>query len=1135
MRDVASIIKELKDLNIRISIDKENLAIEPLNGPLQDDLLAEIRAQKEGLMAYCRQNLQQQAYSTLKPAPAQDSYPLSSAQRRLWILSQFEESNRAYHITGAYLFEGDFQVEALQFAFNTLIERHESLRTVFRENEQQQIRQYILPANGAGQAIQLVDLQQESDPAQAVKARVEEQATQPFNLEQGPLLRATLYQPARATWVFSYVMHHIISDGWSIGILIKELLQLYNAFIKKVPHPLKPLSIQYKDYAVWQQDQLLNNQLQKHKDYWLQQLGESIPQLDLTGDRPRPAVRTHHGAATHFHIPAKAANALRQVAVGQGATIFMSLLAAVKALLYRYSGQDDIAIGTSIASREHSIVEDQIGFYVNTLALRTRFEGRDSYKQLLEKVRQTTLHAYEHQVYPFDELVEDLSLQRDRSRHPLFDVMVVMKNMVTMHQPTPAQSSTKKSAGGLVVNDYETGERVFSKFDLSFFFAEESDGISLRLVYNKDIFDAATAQRLATHLAQLIEAMTQQPDLPVGELDYLTASEKDSLLRAGNFGHTAQLPEQTIVDLFDEQVAATPDSRALIFAQQSFSYSELQEQANRLAGWLITNAGVKPGDKVGILLDRSAWSVMALLGVLKAGAAYTFIETDQPKARKQFIIRDTAASALITQTEYVFELDYYTGPVFAIDIQLEGALSETLPSSCAPQPDSLAYITYTSGSTGQPKGVMITHSAVVDYYEGLCARVPVKAAKHFGLVSTLAADLGNTVIYGALLSGAALHIFPEADTLDAGKIAAAHLDCLKIVPSHWKALTAGGIIPLPAQSLVFGGEQLSNDILIEIAKQDQPCTVFNHYGPTETTIGKLLHEVAPETWLAKVPLGTPFGNNAVCILDPYDRLCPIGVGGEICISGAGLATGYLNLPALTGEKFVPHPLISGQLMYRTGDRGRWLSDGVIEFLGRKDEQMKVRGYRVEPGEIETALKKIHAIEQAVVMLRANARKETSLVAYIVARQSLNRVEIQQELSRSLPPYMLPDQYIQLPQLPLTANGKIARDQLPDTGGLEIATATPYAAPKTPLEEQLVTIWQEVLGRPKIGVHDNFFDLGGHSIKAVQLISRMNAVFQVRINIQSLFEEGTVENIAEQIRFISSQHNKSRGELKEIEL
>ncbi|HMI59417.1 MAG TPA: amino acid adenylation domain-containing protein, partial [Puia sp.] len=621
--------------------------------------------------------------------------------------------------------------------------------------------------------------------------------------------------------------------------------------------------------------------------------------------------------------------------------------------------------------------------------------------------------------------------------------------------------------------------------------------------YNSDLFDKETAVRLGCHFGQLLQAMLDHPDVPLNVLDYLSVSERQQVTTQFALSRVSVPEGRTVVQLFEEQVRRTPDAVALIAASRSISYSEMADKTHRLASWLVNEAGVRRGDVVGILLERTENLILAIWGILKAGATYVVIEPEYPRVRKEAIVVATEMRVLITQSEFLFGVNYFAGSLFAMDMQLDEISASDIDWP-AVQPADLAYILFTSGSTGVPKGVMIEHGSLVDYFYGLKERIDISDCKSFALVSTPAADLGNTVLYPALLLGASLRVITATEAMDPEFMAGVDVDCVKIVPSHWKALQDGGLRFVPRRVLIFGGEQLTADVLGLLRDGKASCMVFNHYGPSETTIGKLIRQIDFYTAGEVIALGSPFGNTQVYILDGRGMPCPIGVPGEISIGGDGVARGYLGLAEQTEERFIRNPFVDGSRMYRTGDSGKWVKDGNIVFLGRRDQQVKIRGYRIETGEVEAALRHFPGMEGAVVRAVGVGKGELGLAAWYVHGEPVDQDQIKSFLSKYLPGYMVPEHFMRVTEIPLTANGKVDTVSLPDPVQGEMVAAE-YMAPRTATERQLALIWEDVLGKDRPGVNDNFFALGGHSLKVTRLASQIHKVFNAGIEFHELFE------------------------------
>ncbi|MVT11422.1 non-ribosomal peptide synthetase [Chitinophaga tropicalis] len=1041
-------------------------------------------------------NAGKSAFTAISPAPVQPHYPLSSSQRRIWMLCQLEGSSTAYNMPGAFVFEGALDRTALSYALSTLVARHESLRTVFRETEAGEIRQFILQPEMAGISLAYNDLRDAADTERQAERQVQKMLAAPFDLAQGPLLRAGLYRVAGNKWFFGYVMHHIISDGWSMNILMNELLQCYNAACKEQEAALPHLNIQYKDYAVWQQEQLAGDILNGHRAWWLEQFKGELPVLELPADRPRPVIKTYHGGTVHKEIGKEPTRQLRRIVQEESSTLFMGILAAVNVLLHRYSGQDDIIIGSPIAGRTHDDLKDQIGFYVNTLALRTRFSKEDSYLGLLSAVKQATLGAYEHQVYPFDELVDELRLQRDTSRSPLFDVMVMLQNNEA------GNSGAEQGMEHVIVRQYGNTEEIVSKFDLTFNFVEAGDTLQIDIEYNRDIYEADTVARMANHLEQLFTAVTANPHQPVSQLNYLDHAEQEQLLITFNQAASVYPADKTVIDLFEEQVYKTPDDTAVIFGETSLSYRKLNEQANRLASYLRSVYRLEPNDLVAIKQDRSEWMIISILGVLKSGAAYVPVDPAYPADRIEYLLSDSGCKVLIDEAElnrFRAEADGYS-PRDMKMIQ---------------HADHLAYVIYTSGSTGLPKGCTVTCSNLSGYIQWANSYYFNETGPaSFGLYTSLSFDLTVTSIFCPLTQGGRLFVYRQDEELPSilehSFSPESGINCIKLTPSHIHILKQLDIHATSVQCAIVGGEDVTPEQVNILKSISQGIRIYNEYGPTEATVGCIVKELEPDT---RILIGKPISGTGIYILDDELALCPVGIPGEIFIRGTGVAKGYLNKPELTRQKFLPDPFAGKSAMYRTGDLARWLPDGDIEFFGRKDDQVKIRGHRIELGEIESALQDYPGINAAAVIARAGKDGQKELVAYITGVHTLSTSEIRAFLVRSLPVYMLPDHYVQLETLPLTQNGKVDRKRLPDPGDARLTTGQAYEAPRNEKEACLVAVWQEVLGDMPIGINDNFFDLGGNSMKLMKMVGLLNKTLGCRISVVSAFRFPSIAALA----------------------
>ncbi|MFP2963496.1 amino acid adenylation domain-containing protein, partial [Myxococcus sp. 1LA] len=1059
------------------------------------------------------------ASSPLVPAPTRvprdGPLPLSFAQQRLWFLDQLEPASSSYNLPVAVKLTGALRIEALEQAFTTLTLRHESLRTTFNSRDGAPVQ--VIAAEPSI-PLRVVDLSARADSERTSEAQrlLEQEAEHPFDLTRGPLLRTALLKLSAQEHVLVVVMHHIVSDGWSMGILVREVAALYEAYSQGLPSPLPELPLQYADHAVWQREWLQGEVLEAQLTWWKDQLLGASQALELPTDKPRPAVQTFRGSRRDAQWPHALWASVNALAHREGATPFMVLLAAFQTVLSRYSGQDDVSVGSPIANRTRTETEGLIGFFVNTLVLRARLSGNPTFRELLAQVRERTLGAYAHQDIPFERLVEELKPARDLSRSPLFQVMFVLQNTpsVELHLPDLTLS-------GMV------GESHTSKFDLTLELNETPEGVLVGAVYNSDLFEPETMDRLIGHLRVLVEAAVQAPDTRLAELPLLGEVERRRLLVEWNDTRTDFVP-RSIQALFEAQAARTPESLAVVAEDSRLTYGELNRKANQLAHHLRAS-GVGPDVPVGLFLDRSASALVGLWGILKAGGAYVPLDVTSPAERLRGVLADAGARALVTQSALADSLRWDAGAVVRLDSDAP-ALAERSDRNPAPMvaPENLAYVIFTSGSTGKPKGVAVEHRQLVNYVEGVSGRLALPEGASFASVSTLAADLGHTAVFPTLCRGGALHLLSRERASDPSALAALFereaVDCLKIVPAHLQALLASGRPErvLPRQRLVLGGDVSDWALMDRVHALAPDLMVFNHYGPSETTVGVLTLQVerGPQGRVSSsVPLGRPIPNARVYVLDARLRPVPVGIPGELCIGGRTVGRGYLGRADLTAERFVPDAYSDepGARMYRTGDRARVLADGRVEFLGRMDYQLKVRGYRVELGEVEAALERHPAVRESVVVAHEAAAEGKRLVGYAVPKPgyTLDVESLRDFLGQTLPEYMVPQALVVLDALPLTPNGKVDRKALPAPDFQAVDTEG-FVAPRTATEEILAGLFAEVLGLERVGAHSGFFDLGGHSLLATQAISRIRAAFGVELPLRDLFEAPTVAALAERV-------------------
>ena len=1065
----------------------------------------------------------------IRPRTGSGPTPLSFAQQRLWFLDQLMPGTTLFNLTFACRIREPVDEAVLERSLNEIVRRHESLRTSF-ESRSGEPFQVVAPDLRIG--LRFADLRHvvDSDPeAEAVRI-IGEESGYSFDLGKGPLLRTALLRLGETSYVFVVTMHHIVSDKWSMGVFWSELSTIWEAFARNAHCPLPDLSLQYADFAVWEREWLAGDELARLVSYWKAQLAE-LTVLDLPADRPRPAVPSFRGAARCVTIPASLAAKLQGLGQREGATLFMTLLAAFQTLLFRYSGQDDIAVGTFTANRNRAEIEDLIGFFINTLVLRADFSGSPTFRELLAQVRRTALDAYAHQDLPFAQLVQELSPERDLSRNPLFQVAFQLLN-------TPTADREQADADDEVLE----APHESAILDMALTAWESAEGLGLEIEYNTDLFEADTVERLARHYQALLESIVADPDQRVHELPLLSEMEQRQL--AGwNDTSVANPDEAGIVALFEGQVARTPERTALRFEGEGLSYDQLNRRANQLARHLV-ELGVRPETRVGMCAGRSMDTVVGLLAILKAGGAYVPLDPAHPRDRLAYIVADAGLDVLICSKRSVGSLPDNRAHIVTLE---DLAWDDSEPSSnpgIKVRPDTLAYVIYTSGSTGQPKGVAVEHRQVLNRLFWMWDAYPFAPDEVSCQKTALSFVDSLWELLGPLLQGIPTVIIPDEVARDpvalVHGLAEARASRIWLVPSMLRLLLSahpdlGHRLPA-LRFWVASGEELSNEVFRLFAEHHPDAVLYNLYGTSE---------VWDATWYdprhdgpshSCVPIGRPIANTQALILDPHLRLVPVGVPGELHIGGAGLARCYLDRPDLTAEKFIPHPFSAepGARLYKTGDLARHRADGIIEFMGRMDRQVKLRGFRIELGEVEAALEQHRAVREAAVLLREDHPREPRLVGYVVLHppdqpaEGVSGLALRQFLRRTLPEYMIPSAFVTLAAFPLTASGKLDRRALPAPGVGRSVLANAYIAPRTPEEEQLARILGQLLGVERIGVHDNFFELSGHSLLAIRAVSRIREVFNVEIPLRAIFESPTVAGLEQMIEIAQLQGDATPG-------
>lgn len=1102
-------LSHLRSLHVELWSDGERLRCNAPQSVLTPELWAELKSRKQEVLVYLREagaTVKSRA-PALRPFPRSGNLPLSFAQQRLWFFDQLEENSPVYNIIKAVQIVGPLNIDALRKTVQAIVARHEVLRTTFAKSNGAPIQRIsdIRPVD-----LKFIDLSPVAAHALETEFQrlLNEEARRPFNLSSDLMLRATLLKFGPEGHVLQLVMHHIASDGWSMGVLFREVFALYEAFSNDRPSPLDDLPIQYADFAVWQKEWLQGEPLDAQLRYWKKQLAGIPELLELPTDRPRPAVQTYHGAWETVSFPETVSDEIRAFSRREGATLFMTLLAAFKILLHRYTEQGDIVVGSPTAGRNRVEIEGLIGCFVNMLVLRTDFSGDLTFREVLGRVRETALGAYAHQDLPFEKLVEELQPKRALDHNPLFQVAFDL------------ESGTNRTLNlaGLTTFSIPIQEGI-AKFDLTLFVTDTGKDLSATLEYNTDLFDQTTIRRMLGHLQTLLRAILANPDEKISGLEILAEEEKRQLAQ---WNHTKReySKNKYIHELIEEQAERTPDVAALVFEGKQLTYRELNQKANQLAHYLRV-LGVAPDVLVGICVERSEEMIVGLLGILKAGGAYVPLDPSYPAERLAFMIKDAHLPVLLTQARLVGRFPESSARVICLDRDCGSLPAQSVENpSRVVSPENLAYVIYTSGSTGQPKGAMNTHKGICNRLLWMQEAYHLTGADHVLQKTPFSFDVSVWEVFWPLLTGARLILARPGGHQDSAYLVKLIVDqkvtTLHFVPSMLRVfLEEPGVEKCRSlKRVVCSGEALPS-ALQERFFARLGAELHNLYGPTEAAVDVTFWACERKNDRSTIPIGRPIANTQIHILDSHLRPVPIGVPGELCIGGVGVARGYLNRPELTAEKFI-HDAFSNQpaaRLYRTGDLARYLSDGNIEYRGRIDYQVKIRGFRIELGEIESALLQHPGVRESVVMVREDVLENKRLVGYVVTGNPPPTTgDLRSFLQQKLPDYMVPGVYVFLEALPLTANGKIDRRALPaPRHGRE--NVPEIVLPRNDVERQLVQIWEDELGVRPISIHDDFFDLGGHSLLAVRVFARIEQSLGVRLPLSELFHVPTVEGLA----------------------
>jgi amino acid adenylation domain-containing protein len=1105
-QQVVSLMLRLQNMGCRIWAEDDKLRIRTSKNALTAELKQEIQNNKVDILAFLKAAKTQAVSTSEIPALSADSPKLLSfAQQRLWLLAQLQGSSATYNMPIALQLNGKLNIDALRSSLAYLLNRHESLRMYFPTVAGEP--QIALLNLDEIKVLTVQDCREEAGEkflqSSKIQDLIDAHAQEPLDLNTGPLFKTKLLQLDQKKSVLVINMHHIISDGWSMGVFLRELWQVYTAYSQDKTPNLAPLPIQYSDYAAWQRQWLQGEILEKQINYWKNQLGDASPLLELPTDYPRPAQQSYRGDRYIYSFTPELTTAVNAFSQQQGVSLYMTLLATLSILLSRYSRQNDLCIGSPIANRTHSQTEGLIGFFVNTLVMRQQIKPEQSFIEFLQQTRQICLDAYAHQDVAFDVLVEKLHPERSMSYNPLFQVMLVLENN---QSPDLDLSGLEMELLGV--------KCAIAKFDLTLLITESDHQLNCSWEYATDLFARDTIQRMAEQFAVLLKGIIDHPHQSINTLPLMTATELLQIQR-WNQTQTDYPQDKTFVDLFAEQVAKNPHNIAVVFESENLTYQQLNEKAEQLADYLIENYQIQPDTLIGISVERSLEMIIGVLGILKAGGAYVPIDPNYPPERIKFMLEDSRISVLLTQSFVVHKLplDSLENPVKVVylDAELDKYPSPIVNCQLSTvNYNNLAYVIYTSGSTGKPKGVMIEHRGLVNLILAVDEILQIQPQSRVLQFANFSFDASIWEIAPTLSAGACLYLTQKENLLPSQELidflTEHKITHLTIPPSVLSLLPQATLPDL--QILITAGEVCSKELVNRWAKGR---SFFNGYGPTESTVCASLALCQPHD--KKTLIGKPLSNLHIYILDAHNQPLPPGIPGELCIAGVGLARGYLHRPELTAEKFIAVELFGKvEQIYKTGDLARWKDDGNLEYLGRIDEQVKLRGFRIELGEIESLLLRHPLVKETVVILYQSENQQ-SLIAYVTGIDHDFGSDLKKYLKSSLPDYMIPAQIVVLDQLPLTPNGKIDRKALPAPN---VGITGLSVAPRNDFEAQLAKLWSTVLERQEIGIHDNFFELGGHSLLVIKLLNLIQEMFGQKLTLSSLFQNPTIAQLAEQL-------------------
>jgi amino acid adenylation domain-containing protein len=1101
---VPGLLDELAAGGIRVWTEGRHLRFRAPRGAL--------RAEQRALLAQHKAAVVEELQR--RGAQTRLTHPLSYNQASLLFVHAMVPDSAAYSVGFAARVRSELDVAALHEALQALIDRHASLRTTIAAGDGEP-RQEV---HGHRQ-VDFAEIDATAWSAPRLAEALEAEQRRPFDLSTGPLFRARLYRRGPGEHVLIMTVHHIVADGWSGWLLLQELAVLYGAHGGGSASTLPLPGVEYADYVQWQRDQLAA-QGEALWAYW-QKRCAGIPALGLSTDRPRPPVPSQRGATHRFTLDAALSQQLRALARSEGTTLYTVLLAAFQILLHRYTAQDDIAVGSPTFGRSEPRFEAVVGHFVNMLVLRADLSGRPSFRAFLGQVRETVLGALAHQDFPFALLVERLGGSRDPSRSPVFQATFQLQQPQRSVDVAGVLTGPRLAAGSgdLVLEPLPLAQQE-GQFDLSLDVTDLGGPLEAAIKYSTDLFEPGTIARMQRHLEVLLAAITENPERPVSDLPLLTAAERERIVTEWNRTETLYPHDRCLHELVEAQAERTPEALALVCGETRLTYGQLERRANQLARYLRTR-GVGPEVLVGICAERSVEMVVGVLGILKAGGAYVPLDPAHPEERLRFVLEDTGAPLVVTQDAVRERLPRGAVGLVSLDGDWPAIAGESPEApATSVRPEQLAYVIYTSGSTGKPKGVAIPHGAVVNFLLSMQKEPAVAAADVLVAVTTLSFDIAALELLLPLTVGACVVVASRERAMDGRELATllaqSGATVMQATPATWRMLIESGWVGAPTFKVLCGGEALSRDLAAALLKR--AGEVWNLYGPTETTIWSTRCRVGASE--GPVPIGRPLANTQMYVLDAHGQPVPIGVAGELYIGGNGVARGYLNRPELTSERFVPDPFrdVPGARLYRTGDLARYWANGDLECLGRLDHQVKIRGFRIEAGEVEEVLRQHPTVQQAAVLAREDRPGDRRLVAYVVPTtgSTLEPPALREFARRQLPDYMVPSAFVALDSLPLTPNAKVDRKALPAPELAAAKVAVEFVAPRTEFERTIAEIWRTVLGVDQVGLHDNFFDVGGHSLLLVRVQRRLEQALGRMVPVVTMFECPTVVSLAERL-------------------